>query len=65
MVGQQVHPAGAVGGASGSTVIAGSSDPKAAEKRAQDALKVDAGQPVTNIQVKMERNHLEVFVEIA
>lgn len=54
MVGQQAHPAGAVGGASGSTVISGPSDPKSAEKKAQDDLKVDNGQPTTNIQVKGE-----------
>ncbi|XP_063612828.1 NSFL1 cofactor p47-like [Penaeus indicus] len=53
VVGQQAHPAGAVGGASGSTVISGPSDPKSAEKRAQDDLKVDNGQPTTNIQVRL------------
>lgn len=56
MVGQQAHPAGAVGGASGSTVISGPSDPKSAEKKAQDDLKVDNGQPTTNIQVKGEKS---------
>lgn len=53
MVGQQTHPAGAVGGASpGTAKAAASSAPaKSGEQKAQEDLKVDAGQPSTNIQV--------------
>ncbi|XP_068214868.1 NSFL1 cofactor p47 [Palaemon carinicauda] len=54
VVGQVSHPSGAVGGAIKTTVISGSSsDPKAAEKKAQDDLKLDSQQPTTNIQIRL------------
>ncbi|XP_064108862.1 NSFL1 cofactor p47-like isoform X3 [Macrobrachium nipponense] len=54
VVGQVSHLSGAVGGASKtSAVSAASLDPKAAEKKAQDDLKIDSQQPTTNIQVRL------------
>ncbi|XP_066956299.1 uncharacterized protein [Macrobrachium rosenbergii] len=54
VVGQVSHPSGAVGGASKTSAVSGASlDPKAAEKKAQDDLKIDSQQPTTNIQVRL------------
>lgn len=55
VLGQIAHPPGAVGGASRSTSIIASSptDPKAAEKKAQDDLTVDSAQPTTNVQIRL------------
>lgn len=53
VVGQETRPAGASGGATGATAMAGSSDPKILEKKAQDQVALDSSQPTTNIQVRL------------
>jgi len=55
VVGQETRPVGASGGAMGSTAVAGSGgDPKLLEKKAQEQVGLDASQPTTNIQVRLQ-----------
>ncbi|KAK7086298.1 NSFL1 cofactor p47 [Halocaridina rubra] len=54
VLGQDIRPLGAVGGASGGTAIVVSNvDLKDAEKQAQSNLNIDSQQPTTSVQIRL------------